>query len=1522
MNLYTRKFLLFFILIFAAMESKALTANFTEDYLSGCSPLVVHFTNTSTGATSYYWDLGNGTTSSLTDVSGSYITPGTYTVILTSYNGSSSTTHSVTITVYPSPVVSFYASDTGLCPGSSTTFTSTSTAGTSGACTYLWNFGDGSSSTAASPTHAYTSPGYYNVTLVVTNSMGCSTSLTTGAMIHVYNHSNPGFTSTITHFCNPPGTAVFTNTTTGATPFTYAWSFGDGGTSTSTSPTHTYTGSGSYTVKLIVTDANGCIDSFIRTNYISVVTTTTSFTYTTTACSNTPVTFYNTSSSHISSSWNFGDGGTATTDTGVHSYSSAGTYTVRLIIFNGSCYDTVVHSITILPPPTASFTYSPTNPCPSPVTIGFTGTVPVGGSVTWVWGDGTSTTGGTGSTTHTYTSNRMDTVYMTVVDINGCVATVNHIIGIYDLEAHIVPTATSGCIPLVDSFRAGAETHVPGPSVLPYPFGITSYTWNFGDGSATATGANPAHTYTAVGIYHCVVTIVTSNGCSTTDTVEIMVGTPPRILVTATPSHVCYHDPVHFTVFDSTGMANSYYWDFHDGTTITDTFHNMTHTFYSPGMDSIYVIAYYNGCPSTRYMLTGIVVDSPKAIIVDRFDCAGTTVHFYDSSLGDDTHLWMFGDGGTSTLDTPVHTYSTASTYIVTLCTYNATSGCRDTARLPINLIPPTMGMTATDSLACAGTVVTFSPISDTATTQWYWYDQRAPSTTWHLVDADTAASFNDTFYNSGIYSIKLLIRDGRGCYDTMIRTNWIKIAKPVDSFTASPVTGCGPLTVTFVDHSYDIAGVSITNYSWAFGDGTTATLTSPTVTHTYTAAGTYGVTEIVKDNVACIDTQVNPAMITVWRPHASGTTGTYYPCVGSTVHFTNYSTAYSGVLWMFGDGDTSSTLSPNHIYTAAGTYTVKLIAFDSHGCSDTANYINFITVSAPSAAFTMSDSFTICAPITVAFYNGSSGATYYNWSFGDGGTSVLVSPSDLYTSSGYYTVRLVAFDTHGCTDTAFRHVNVYGYAGAFHYSPLTGCSPLTVNFGAALTNVPNIIWDFADGTTSATSYNDSAHHTYVVPGAYVPKLILSDNSGCQNSSLGLDTIKVDVVRPGFTTNPHPICVSTNVAFIDTSFSYFSTISSWHWDFGGGDTSNLASPPYFYSVTGTYPVTLNVTDGWGCTGSISTTVNVYPPPVIKASPDTIICVGDAATLYASGGVKYTWTPPATLGCSTCQTTSASPVVVTTYTVTGIDGYGCVNTDSVTVSLRTNTISRGWGDTEICRNTGVPLFDTGGTKYTWIPTTGLSNPTISNPIATPDYTTTYTVIAQYGGCIPDTNYVTVIVHQIPTVDAGPNQTLVAGSIAYLQATGTLIAKYEWSPAQTLSCETCANPIARMVNSTLYTVTVKSSFGCLASDTVRITLYCDQSQIFIPNSFTPNGDGENDIFYPRGSGVKQVNAFRIYNRWGNLLFEKKNITMNDASMGWDGTSGGATPRPDVYVYMLDAVCDTGEPIFIKGDVTIIK
>ncbi len=809
-----------------------------------------------------------------------------------------------------------------------------------------------------------------------------------------------------------------------------------------------------------------------------------------------PVYFENTTpGSVVSSSWSFGDGGTSGVASPSYAFSTPGTYTVTLTVSNGYCNNTVSHIITIDPEPVSSFTCSPAAPCPAPATLSFTSSTPSGSSISWIFGDGATGSGTTA--THTYTSNSIDTMQMIVTNTNGCKDTVRQIDTIYNLTveiSHIIDS--SGCVPLTVPFSAYAVSIFSGGAQIPYPYALTSYLWNFGDGSPASTAAAPSHTYTAEGVYVATVTVVTANGCEGTATKIILVGAPPDPSFTAVNSTVCSNTPVIFTNTTPGLDSFSYFWNFGDNSTTSEP--SPTHLYFYPDTGyTVTLYATYNGCKDSFIRHYYIVVDSPKAIMGIRYPCTpDNQLVFIDSSLGDNTHKWFFGDGTTSASDDTVHDYPALSTYTVMLTTYNTLSGCRDTAITVVNLTKPIPYFYANDSDICKNGIVHFTSSIVGGEAEAYYWDVNG------IMQPEKDSVMSDTFTTTGIYSVMLIIKDRHSCFDSFAKPNYIIVAKPVDSFIVATHDGCGPLSETFTDYSSDVAGVTLTSFKWKFGDGDTASVSTTTMVHNYMAAGTYGVEEIVTDNIGCKDTLISPSALTVYMPVAAFTASNTHPCAGDEpISFTNLSTGIVSSFWMFGDDSTSSENSPAHIYLDTGMYTVRLAVTDAHGCTDTATYIDFIDDSKLEVSFYMPDSVTICLPFTVDFINTTTAAASYQWFFGDGSTSVLVSPTNLYTANGVDTVMLVGTNSDGCVDTAIGHVVLFGGSGGFSYGPVAGCAPLTVNFGAAISNIPNIVWDFADGNTQLSTYSDSASHTYTIPGAYVPKLVLSDNTGCEQSS-------------------------------------------------------------------------------------------------------------------------------------------------------------------------------------------------------------------------------------------------------------------------------------------------------------------------------------------------------------------------------------------------------------------------------------
>jgi gliding motility-associated-like protein len=475
------------------------------------------------------------------------------------------------------------------------------------------------------------------------------------------------------------------------------------------------------------------------------------------------------------------------------------------------------------------------------------------------------------------------------------------------------------------------------------------------------------------------------------------------------------------------------------------------------------------------------------------------------------------------------------------------------------------------------------------------------------------------------------------------------------------------------------------------------------------------------------------------------------------------------------------------------------------------------------------------------------------------------------------------------------------------------------VTFVPSLANIPNIIWDFNDGNTMASG-GGTVTHTYTTPGTYVPKIIMTDGSGCSSASLGKDTIKVDGVTPDFYHSP--ACVGSMVKFTDTSKGFFTPVVSWAWTFHTGQPGTSKTPTHYYPTAGTYPVKLIATNANGCKDTLIRDITVNELPNISAGDDTVICLKDAAQLQGTGGVSYLWSPATNLSCTNCANPLASPTDTTVYTVIGTDANQCSDTDRVIVGLKYKVDSKVGDGDEICLDESITLSVSGGRIYEWSPSSVLDNGGAATPVAKPRNNTKFMVIAREGSCIPDTNYVEVIVHPKPTVHATGGATIIAGNDAPLNASGDLIKKFSWSPAGTLDCPDCPNPIAKPIRTTDYTITGITEFGCQDSDKVTIIVLCDQSQLFIPNTFTPNGDGQNDMFYPRGVGFDNLRSFRIFNRWGEIVYEKKGFALNDKATGWDGTFKGRELPPDVFMYMVEADCDNGDIIQWKGDVTLIR
>ncbi|WP_462243972.1 gliding motility-associated C-terminal domain-containing protein [Ferruginibacter sp.] len=1400
-----------------------------------------------------------------------------------------------------------------------------------------------------------------------------------------FSNSNPSG-------CTLPVIINFQNLSTGTGTISYQWNFGDGGTSTQTNPVHTYNTPGIYTVTLITTSSAGCTDTIIKNNLINIGTINAAFTSASTICVNAPLVITNTSApAPVAVTWNFGDATTSTQINPVKTYSTSGIYQIQLIADFGGCFDTAYKTVTVFNKPVANFTAPNTAACQAPLAVSFNNLST--GAITYDWNFGDGNTSTLANPTHAYTTTGTFDVTLIVTNRDGCSDTLRRtgFIKILPPDATINNLPVSACAPLTWTFSSTVNTVDP----------VVSYQWDFGDGN-TSTLANPTHTF-AAGTYAIQLIITTAGGC--TDTVNVNPGIIASVKPTpnfiATPTDVCAHLPVTFTDL-STGTVTNWLWYFGDGSTSTEQ--NPIHIYEDTGYFDVTLVVYNAGCWDTIKFVRYIHINPPIAAFTVDFNCSNPRLrNFIDGSIGADEWNWNFGDGNTSTQQSPVHTYADTGTYTITLLVRNYTTGCEYTKTMSVRIIDEKANFIASDTVICKNNPVNFTAVDNNPA--------NITSYEWTFGDGATATGVNAThiYTQAGKYTVQLIIADLFGCKDTLIKTLHIQVDGPTADFVPGVSGSCLLSAVPFTDNSVSDGTHPISTWIWNYGDGIIDTLTSGPFQHSYAGPGVYSVALKTIDSKGCVDSIVKTSIIFISKPIANFSTTDTLSCPTKPITFTNTSTGPGLIYnWNFGDGNTSAAINPVHSYTADGLYTVKLFITDQYGCTDSITHPDYIQIVSPHASFTLSDSVGTCPPLFVSFTNTSVNNTSVQWHFGDGTSTQTDNPSHFYNIPGVYFAKLTITSAGGCIDTIRKQITVRGPQGTFTYGPISGCKPLTVNFAANTQDRLSFIWDFNDGTTISTT-DSIMHYTYTIPGIYVPKMILVDPGGCVVPVTGPDTIVVNGVIADFGFTNQTYCDIAVVSFSDSSLSS-DPITSYNWNFGDGTTSALQHPTHFYTAAGLYypqlivttqggcadtlkspapvkivaspqasiistangcaPLTVNfngqllvpdtsaiswnwtfgngnssalqnppaqlftldgsyntqliATNSSGCKDTVTKTIDAFIVPTVNAGSDTLVCQGNSTALSAAGAATYTWSPPNGLSCVNCSNPIAKPDSVTRYIVKGTTAQGCSNVDTVIVKVKHPfTMLNSAGDT-LCKGGSVRLFANGAFSYVWSPATGLNSSTIATPLASPQSTTTYKVVGTDDkGCFKDTGFVTVKVYPIPTVEAGNDKTINVGqSIDLVPTVSADVSTAIWTPTQSIVQNNFPGITVKPRETTEYTVEVSNAGGCKTRDRVTVFVICNGANVFIPNTFSPNSDGNNDIFYPRGTGLFSIKTLRIFNRWGEVVFEKNNFMPNNATAGWNGTYKGKQQNPDVFVYTADILCDNSTVMTLKGNVALIQ
>jgi gliding motility-associated-like protein len=339
--------------------------------------------------------------------------------------------------------------------------------------------------------------------------------------------------------------------------------------------------------------------------------------------------------------------------------------------------------------------------------------------------------------------------------------------------------------------------------------------------------------------------------------------------------------------------------------------------------------------------------------------------------------------------------------------------------------------------------------------------------------------------------------------------------------------------------------------------------------------------------------------------------------------------------------------------------------------------------------------------------------------------------------------------------------------------------------------------------------------------------------------------------------------------------------------------------------------------GNGMTASDTVKLTVAPGPVVIATANVnAICKGNNISISASGASSYSWSPSSAIACATCSTTTSSPSASTTYIVIGKDFSGCVDTANVFIVVDTMTVVNISNTQKICAGDSIQLHISGGTSYVWSPATYLDTSSTVSPIAFPPSTTTFAVDVHNGACLMKDSVVVVVNPAPGGVSTSGTATILFGNATPIAVTAQGTNTFSWSPSSSLSCATCANSIATPPATTTYSVLVTDSLGCSAMDFVTITVENICGDVFVPEAFSPDGDGLNDVLHVRGNCLQEL-EFIIYDRWGNKVFQS-----NDKYTGWDGTYKGVAMNTGVFGYYIAATLTDGTRVEKKGNVGLVR
>lgn len=1412
------------------------------------------------------------------------------------------------------PVASFIpVFSSPLCNPATVSFINNSTG--EGELSYSWQSGiDTEADTSGSPIFVYDTCGVFEVMLTVTDTMGLSAADTQQITINCVPKASFSFAPTFV--CDTSTVLFIDESQPKDSIVAWLWNFGDpvsGALDTSDliNPSHYYDAAGVYAITLTISSNQGCKADY--TDTLILFDPQVNFGLSDSACVNDSALFVDLSTSQdsiIAWSWNFDDptsgANVSIKKNPIHIYKVAGDYNVRLTITTeNGCTQSLKKSIHVYGLPIVSAGADVT------VCTGDSIQLVAQGALHYVWKPSDFVSDSVLQDPFVFPISTTD-FNVTGIDTNGC-------------QASDTITIIVAPLPATD---AGSDTSLcAGTSVMLHASGGIFYLWSPSAYLDNDTLQQPIATPPVSTTFF--LTATDALGCSATDSVITTVVPTPEVSITGFETSYCTNsNDVLLTAtpaggfFTGEGVLDSlfqpgslvsggpysviYYYTDSIGCAGSDT---ASTSIYSPvsiavsTMDSIlcnnalpisfelvpegglltgngindglfdpliagpgYHIIYYtltdsNSCLAIDSLLLTV---NPLPFIsagIDTFICAGDSVQLLAN--GGESYSWFPGSTLTDSLvNNPLAFPLESTQYTVTA---NDTNQCINSDSVWVFILDALAADAGMNDTICFG---------DTTNLLATGGDKYS----WLPIDGLSAANISDPMafpLVTTMYTVTVNPdSDCPGVDSVLVIVN------------ANPIIEVMSDTALCNGDSLQLQAAGATSYVWEPGTYLSNPLISnpiafPSATINYIITGT-------ADN-GCSAASSITITVNELPPVDAGSDSSI--CSGDTIQLT-------------GSGAVDYLWSPEAFLSQAdgamplafpdSTVTFYLTGTAASGCFST-DSVQIIVISAELVDAGM-DTF-ICIGDSITL--NATGGSQYSWSPSSSLSNPLIAtPIAFPTITTIYTVTAGIAANCSFTDTIVLQVNALPVVDAG--TDTTICLHDTLQLNASGAN--NFSWSPTTSLTDPTIGNPYAAPalttTYTVTGI--------DLAGCTNT----DTVTIMVL-------PLPLAsagVDTAVCAGDSVMLEASGGIDYLWQPSGTLSDSIVSNPVAIPTSTTIYI-VKVTDESGCYDYDSVTVNIYPIPIANAGEDQIVCLGDTILLQATGGEQFLWVPATYLSSDTADNPVAIISESITYTVYVTDQNQCTDSDMIQLELLPPLITTVSNDTVICTGGFAQLIASGGNQYTWFPIESLDDPFTENPVATPTNTTTYSVIITDGICYSDTLQVKVFVSE-PFIAAGDDVEVLAGNSFQINATASA-GSYSWTPSENLSCADCTNPVATPLITTTYTVSVTDSTGCTASDVITLLVSCTADALYIPNAFTPDNNGHNDVLFVRSNGIIDITYFRIFDRWGKMLFESDVI-----ESGWDGTYKGAAMPAGVYLYTLQASCGIDNPVLKQGNVTLLR